>query len=219
MQLGCANLCSAIVSFFIERFNSAVINSFPLFHSAAEEAVRSEFSLHGGLSVASGQRNATSQKNILAWVEPSPKRRGGSGKNSTKEPNNGVVKASAAVLNIGELEHQSAAALSPQLSSRSTNSSEGSFAGSPSIRPVRPCLRKATSFSNLAPSSPPFGVDTGSPSTKSPVSFYQQGRTPSGTRYAPTSKVAGGDGNTSPSPVSVSMSNIMAGVRTQSKAY
>ena len=190
--------------------------------------MRSEFSLHGGLSVASGQRNATSQKNILAWVEPSPKRRGASGKNtskdarysnSEKEPSNDVVKASAAVLNIGELEHQSAAALSPQLSSRSTNSSEGSFAGSPSIRPVRPCLRKATSFSNLAPSSPPFGVDTGSPSTKSPVSFYQQGRTPSGTRYAPTSKVAGGDGNTSPSPVSVSMSNIMAGVRTQSKAY
>ncbi len=200
---------------------------FFLFETAAEDAVRNEFNLHGGLSVASGQRNATSQKNILAWVEPFPKRRGASSSkngskdarhsNNAKEPSNGVVKASAAVLNIGELKHQSAAALSPQLSSRSTDSSEGSFAGSPSVRPVRPSLRKATSFSNFAPSTPPFGVDTGSPSAKSPVSFYQQGRTPSGTRYAPASKVAGGDGSTSPSPVSVSMSNVVAGVRTQPK--
>lgn len=177
-------LCRRIFSLFYTRS----------FSTATEEAIRSEFSLSGGLSVANGQRNATSQKNILAWEEKSKRRPAGKKVGFGDRPGL-IVKASAAGLNIGELDHQAVASLSPYLQHRSNNGQDShTFAGSPSLRQARPTLRKLSSSSDFASTEPPFGTDSDSPSSKSAVSYFERGRTPSGARYAPTSPVAGGVG-------------------------
>lgn len=166
-----------------------------------EEAIRNEFSLGGGVSVASGQRNASSQRNILAWEDSTTKRRP-AGKKDQAPPI--VVKASAAALNIGIVGHQSAA-------TANTDASGGVFAGSPSVRPERLTLRKCSSSNNFSTTSPPFGTDTNSPtSCKSPLSFFERGRTPSGARYAPTSPLAGGSAPSSP----LTTPTVTAGVRS-----
>lgn len=179
---------------FFVLFTIVDQNSCFLSSAAPEEAIRTEFTLSGGLSVASGQRNATSQKNILAWEEKGAKRRPAGKKAATFGPDgNPLIKASSAALNIGELDHQGAASLSPYLVHR-VQTEGHNFAGSPSLRQTRPTLRKLSSSSDFASTAPPFGVDSDSPSSKSAVSYFERGRTPSGARYAPTSPAAGGTG-------------------------
>lgn len=199
--------------------------------------MRNEFSLVGGVTVANGQRNATSQKNILAWEEPSALRRS-SGKGNNKDNATAaaliVKKASAAVLNIGELDHQSASAFNSyntgqnyySLNNGTRGSGVGSgvgLAGSPSLRPARTALRKSTSFSNdLSRCSPPFGTDdVGSPSAKSPLSYFERGRKPNGARFAPTMEIAGGCGpSASAAAVAASVSPVgRAGVRSTPNAF
>jgi hypothetical protein len=137
----------------------------------------------GGVSVASGLRNATSAKNILAWDE-TPKRRsphsGGSSASTSPTP-----VASAALLNIGEYTRYTPPNAVSATSSQDELSGGGAWAGSPSLKPERPQLRKTASLSpTFSPSTPPFGTDDQSPGgPSSPSSFYGRGRTSTGSRF------------------------------------
>ena len=138
----------------------------------------------GGLSVASGQRNATSSKNILAWEEFNPEHKS-PGFKSIPVSNLG---ASAAVLNIGEYDRYTppnALATTTNSTGSSSQDGLGAFAGSPSLRAERPQLRKVTSNSfRGSPTAPPFGTDDTSPNTRSPSHLYGRGRTSSGMRFS-----------------------------------
>ena len=168
-----------------------------------DEIVRREMSMSGGLSVATGSRNATSQSNILAWEDPhspsptsrhpsgnkyspSPTNRHPSGNkySNTKSPISPSLQyhsASAAVLNIGEYGR----CTPPNATKDDNKNGTSNYAGSPSLRMERPMLRKSASFSYLSKSlTPPFGTDqdSGSPGNSS---LYGRGRTPTGARFGP----------------------------------
>lgn len=154
-----------------------------------DEMVRREMSMSGGLSVATGNRNATSQSNILAWEDPhspSPTSRHTTGNkySNTKSPTSPSLQyhsASAAVLNIGEYGR----CTPPNAMKDDNKNGTSNYAGSPSLRMERPMLRKSASFSYLSKSlTPPFGTDqdSGSPGNSS---LYGRGRTPTGARFGP----------------------------------
>lgn len=147
----------------------------------------------GGLSVAQGNRNRTSAKNILAWDSVGNKP-GGSKKSADFNTSLLPAAASAAVTNIGEIDRGTAP--SPNLV-KSLSQNDLLLAGSPSLRPERPKLRTFGIYTNGTSGGsgyrssggspvvvPPFGVDGPSSSkSSSPSSFYNRGRTPSGTLF------------------------------------
>jgi hypothetical protein len=149
---------------------------------ATDEVIRRELSMTGGLSVASGQRNACSSKNILAWEEEtSPKRRPA----GWKDPAAGVVPAGAAMLNAGEYTRRTPPNVVTS-SSSSPYEEPQQWAGSPSLRPERAQLRKVSSGRNFSsPSTPPFGTDAQLSPDRSNSSLFGRGRTSTGARFGP----------------------------------
>jgi hypothetical protein len=149
--------------------------------AAAEEAVRDAFSMAGGVSIASGNRNQTSSKNILAWdkTNSQPYNSNGSGNNSNNSSSNSLYSpgrshgrgssassspcaSSANIGYISDYNYGTGGSGSPGAGVVSLPYQDNyAVAGSPTVRSAASCVRKQTpsSASMLSKSVKPYGTD------------------------------------------------------------